>query len=562
MPTYNAEVSQSAESRHREHPGWTHSLVGPITTVEFVYPVVTSRVQLKSSNGGGIIYEKGYRWASGDSTEYGTATVFRGRGFHDGSWNSWSSPDSFNLNATSGSYSQSNQMGYSSANDWAAGEFGASLAASTFTYTGTQLSGSGGYQQFGPGTFALIYDTQSKRFATGAEAIAAGQTTIGSTSSPAGGGDRFVLVMIVSADEEVLDAIAPTVTISPNATIVTNASNQNCTKDDPASITVSAVDNSGGVGVKSVTIDGTEYTTASKTVTYTGDQLHTVTASSKDYIDNTSADSTYSFLIDTTAPTVAVSVDSSTGTAVTVGSDEYYNTNTIVIKIDTSDSGSGLDDGTLTVNGTDTAFATVPTTTSYTTTLTSTEGIVEGKNTVKYTSKDIVGNEADAEIDFFVDTTAPDGYILIAAQDSVRENNSILYTKDTNVNVNLHFGDSGTDPSEITKGLIKINDTATPAASDFTNGIDLSSQTSPKNDHNVTGLVADQVNTLSFFVIDAVENISTVDTVSITVDQTITSGNISISTQQLKNIVNALEYANTTNLKVKLEHTDTDSGLF
>ena len=121
------------------------------------------------------------------------------------------------------------------------------------------------------------------------------------------------------------DAIAPTVTISPNATIVTNASNQNCTKDDPASITVSAVDNSGGVGVKSVTIDGTEYTTASKTVTYTGDQLHTVTASSKDYLDNTSADSTYSFLIDTTAPTVAVSVDSSTGTAVTVGSDEYYN---------------------------------------------------------------------------------------------------------------------------------------------------------------------------------------------------------------------------------------------
>ena len=169
----------------------------------------------------------------------------------------------------------------------------------------------------------------------------------------------------------------------------------------------SSVTADGGLIADNITIDGTEYTAASKTVTYTGEKLHTVTASSKDYLDNTSADSTYSFLIDTTAPTVAVSVDSSTGTAVTVGSDEYYNTDTIVIKIDTSDSGSGLDDGTLTVNGTDTAFATVPTTTSYTTTLTSSEGIVEGKNTVKYTSKDIVGNEADAEIDFFVDTTAP-----------------------------------------------------------------------------------------------------------------------------------------------------------
>ena len=562
MPTYNAVVSQSAESRFNEHTRWSHSLVGPLTTVEFVYPAVTSRVQLTSSNGGGIVYKRGYKWMSGDSTEYGTATVFRGRGYHDGSWSSWSSPDSFNLNATSGSYSQSNQMGYSSANAWAAGQFGASLAASTFTFTGTQLSGSGGYQQFSTGTFALIYDTQSKRFATGAEAIAAGQTTISSTSSPAGGGDRFVLVMIVSADEEVLDAIAPTVTISPNATIVTNASNQNCTKDDPASITVSAVDNSGGVGVKSVTIDGTEYTTASKTVTYTGDQLHTVTASSKDYIDNTSADSTYSFLIDTTAPTVAVSVDSSTGTAVTVGSNEYYNTDTIVIKIDTSDSGSGLDDGTLTVNGTDTAFATVPTTTSYTTTLTSSEGIVEGKNTVKYTSKDIVGNEASAEVDFFVDTTSPTGFIVISTQDSVRENNSTLYTKDTNVNVNLHFGDSGTDPSGVSKGLVKINDSATPVVADFASGIDLSSETSPKNDHNVTNLTTGQSNDLSFFVMDAVENISTVDTVSITVDNVLPSGTIAISTSQDKNDVSSISYANTVDLKVKLEHSDADSGLF
>ena len=169
-----------------------------------------------------------------------------------------------------------------------------------------------------------------------------------------------------------------------------------------------------------------------------------------------------------------MSVDSSTGTTATVGSDEYYNTDTIVIKIDTSDSGSGLDDGTLTVNGTDTAFATVPTTTSYTTTLTSSEGIVEGKNTVKYTSKDIVGNEASAEVDFFVDTTSPTGFIVISTQDSVRESSSTLYTKDTNINVNLHFGDSGTDPSGVSKGLVKINDSATPVVPDYASGIDLS----------------------------------------------------------------------------------------
>lgn len=433
----------------------------------------------------------------------------------------------------------------------------------SFTLTGSGTRrGSGGDASFRAGTEKLYI--QGHGYKTGSSVT---------HTFPATGGPWYVEGMGESTHNNSVrssrikfghpsDAIAPTVTISPDATMVKNASNRDCTKDDPASITVSAVDNSGGVGVKSVTIDGTEYTAASKTVTYTGDGLYTVTASSKDYLDNTSTDSTYTFLIDTTAPTVAVSVDSSTGTAVTVGSDEYYDTDTIVIKIDTSDSGSGLDDGTLTVNGTDTAFATIPTTTSYTTTLTSSEGIVEGKNTVKYTSKDIVGNEADAEVDFFVDTTSPTGFIVIATQDSVRESSSTLYTKDSNVNVNLHFGDSGTDPSGVSKGLVKINDSATPVVADFASGIDLSSETSPKNDHNVTNLTTGQSNDLSFFVMDAVENISTVDTVSITVDNVLPSGTIAISTSQDKNDVSSISYANTVDLKVKLEHSDADSGLF
>ena len=61
---------------------------------------------------------------------------------------------------------------------------------------------------------------------------------------------------------------------------------------------------------------------------------------------------------------------------------------------------------------------------------------------------------------------------------------------------------------------------------------------------------------------DALENISTVDTVSITVDNVLPSGTIAISTSQDKNDVSSISYANTADLKVKLEHSDADSGLF
>ena len=359
------------------------------------------------------------------------------------------------------------------------------------------------------------------------------------------------------------DNLPPIVTIIPVSIIVTNSSGSKFTASDPAIISVSAVDDSTyNSGLKSINIDGTDYNTSPQNIQYSGEVLHTVTARAKDNNDNVSADSTYDFSIDTTPPSVSIGVDATTGTLYTSGTNPYYNTDTIVVKIDTSDSGSGLDDGILNINGTDTAFSTIPTQTSYLATLTPTEGIVEGQNVVKYTSKDVVGNEASDEVSFYVDTTEPTCFIVISTQDSIRENNSILYTKESNVNVNLHFGDGGTDPSGTSKGLVKINNSTTPTVADFSSGIDLSSETSPKNDYNITGLVAGQLNELTFFVKDKTDNISSGDTVSVFVDQTLPTGSILISTQQLKSTVSSLDHANTVDLKVKLEHADTDSGLF
>jgi len=355
------------------------------------------------------------------------------------------------------------------------------------------------------------------------------------------------------------DSVAPTVTIVPVSIVLLNSSNQNVTKDDPAQFTVSAVDNSGGTGVKSITIDGTTYNTSSQSYSVTGEGLHTITASAEDYAGNITPNVTYDVFIDQTPPSVAIQSQN----PITVSSRNYHGSSSVDIQIDTSDSGSGLDDGDLIINGTSSVFATTPAQTSYTTTIGSAQGVVEGLNTVEYVSKDVTGNQSTANVTFYVDTTSPDGYLVISQQNSVRENSGTLYTKENNVDVDLYFGDSGAYPSGVKSGLVKVNNNSTPTVSDFSSGVDLSSDTSPRMNYNVSGLSAGQTNTLTFFVMDNVENISTGDTVSIIVDQSNPTGSIAISSAETPLITKgSTNYINDGIVELNITHSDTDSDLF
>ena len=175
----------------------------------------------------------------------------------------------------------------------------------------------------------------------------------------------------------------------------------------------------------------------------------------------------------------------------------------------------------------------------------------------------MAGNQSTANVTFYVDTTSPDGYIVFSPQNKIRLNGGTYYTHLTNVDVDLHFGDSGSYPSGVSKGLIRINNTSTPSVSDFTSGIDLSSETSPKTSYNVTGLSVGQNNTLTFFVMDFAENISTGDTISVTVEQINPSGSIQISSLETPKITKSTtNYINDGTVELNLTHSDSESDLF
>jgi len=409
--------------------------------------------------------------------------------------------------------------------------------------------------------WAFIWNSQSQSFTTLANVQADGITEITADQNTMlpGSSVKYTFVYVGSNPPVLLDSTPPTVTIVPVSAISLNSSNQNVTKDDPAQFTISAVDNSGGIGVKSITIDGTTYNTSSRSHSVTGGGLHTITASAEDYGGNITPNVTYSVFIDQTPPSVAIQSQN----PIAVSLRNYHGSSSVDIQIDTSDSGSGLDDGDLIINGTSSVFTIVPAQTSYTTTVGSAQGVVEGLNTVEYVSKDVAGNQSTANVIFYVDTTSPDGYIVFSPQNKIRLNGSTYYTHLTNVDVDLHFGDSGSYPSGVSKGLIKVNDSSIPSVSDFTSGVDLSSETSPKTSYNVTGLSVGQNNTLSFFVMDFAENISTGDTISVTVEQINPSGSIQISSLETPKITKSTtNYINDGTVELNLTHSDSESDLF
>lgn len=654
---YQVTVAQKSSSTHNEHSGWSHSLSGAFQ-VECELPMTCSVIQVGSSNGMGIRHRRSYRWMSGDPLEYGDAYLFSGRGYHDGSWSSWTTSSVFkpiNLNSTQWtSYSQSGTGGYSSAHAWALGQVGWFMGDSSShrTYSSVaDLDQIKGYTNHTYGAFAFIYDTVDKKFVTGQEAKSNGQTIIGSTSSPLGGGDRYVLCMINVHPIVALDAVPPTIS-GPNysASDVAVVGSTNYVKSNSITISYSASD-SGGSGLAGIWIDGSQASTSgSASKTYTGPAPFTTTAYAKDGAGNVSGTVSKSFQFDTVAPTISgpnysasdivtvgsekyvvassitltyTATDAESGVASiwidgvqagtsssasktytgpapfsteayaidvagnqstttssesfkfditpptvaiqaltpkVIGGKDYYN-GSVDIQIDTDDTESGLDTGDLIINGTTTPFTTTTGQTTYTKTLDTADGIIEGVNSVEYVSKDKVGNEDSDAIIFYVDKTKPDGYIVFSAGNKIRSRGGTLYTKETNVDVDLHFGDAGADPSGVTKGLIQINNNATPSVGSFASGISLSS--SPKTSHNVTGLVSGQVNTLTFFVIDAVDNISVGDTISVTVEQVNPSGLIDVSSAETPKITKTTtNYINDGVVELKVTHSDSESNLF
>ena len=180
---YKVTVTQRNESTHDESMGWSHRHAGPYTEVEAEIPMTCSVIQVGSSNGGGIRRRYSYRWMSGDDLEYGNAYLFSGRGYHDGSWSSWTTSSKFkpiNLNSTQlSSYGQGSTGGYSGANDWAFGQVGWYLGDSSSHRTYSDVASIDqikGYTNSLYGAFAFIYDTVGKKFVTGQEARNNGQT--------------------------------------------------------------------------------------------------------------------------------------------------------------------------------------------------------------------------------------------------------------------------------------------------------------------------------------------------------------------------------------------------
>lgn len=378
--------------------------------------------------------------------------------------------------------------------------------------------------------------------------------------------DQYTYYPVSEDFQFIFDSIPPTVTITPPSGIVT-VGGINYIATNPTSVSISAVDNTGGTGVKNITptIDGAQQSAVSATsttVSVSGTGSHTVSAISSDHAGNISSPVSYTFYIDDVPPTGSISLASSE-TIFTIDGKEYINHASPDLEFTFADADSGVKDLELVLNGASYSTYTTALTSPYTETIPDT-ATVEGKNTATLTVKDKVDNTyTTAEYVFYIDTTPPDGYIVVSTQDSVRESGGVLYTKETDVNVNLHFGDGGTDPSGLGKGLIKVNDSSTPTVADFSSGIDLSSETSPKNDYNVTGLTASQSNDLTFFTMDKVENISAGDTVSVYVDQTDPTGAITISSSQTVNVyTDSITYASSSSMKVKLTHSDSESGLF
>ena len=250
-----------------------------------------------------------------------------------------------------------------------------------------------------------------------------------------------------------------------------------------------------------------------------------------------------------------------------VGSKPYWNEKKVDIFIEYGDEYSGIDEAKLYINGTHESSITLPPTQTailHAQIHTVLNGnLREGINNCQLWLKDLATNEWwSATLDFYIDMTDPDAYLEFSSpQLTIRENNGKLWTKENNLNVDLYYGDPGPDPSTVDAGATGVNS--------IPSNLNMPLSGNQKMGHNQGGLTVGK-NDIYFSVKDKVEweedgagsGPMTTDKITVWVDQTKPTGSIVRNSGQYVNLYGGLEYTNTTNFNVDLQHDDADSGLF
>ncbi|MEK9694167.1 MAG: hypothetical protein VW270_00305 [Candidatus Poseidoniales archaeon] len=249
-----------------------------------------------------------------------------------------------------------------------------------------------------------------------------------------------------------------------------------------------------------------------------------------------------------------------------VGTKPYWNEKKVDFFIEYGDEYSGIAEAKLYINGTHESSVTLPQTSTailHAQIHTVTNGnLREGKNNCQLWLKDLATNEWWSQsLEFYIDMTDPDGYLEFSTQFQLRENNGKLWTKENDIDVDLFYGDPGPDASGVNSGATGVG--SIPSS----HNVGLSGN--QLLNHNQGGLSVGQ-NDIYFTVKDYVSweedgagsGPMTTDKITLYVDQTPPTGSIARNSGQLVNTVDSIEYANTTNFNVDLQHDDADSGLF
>jgi hypothetical protein len=261
-------------------------------------------------------------------------------------------------------------------------------------------------------------------------------------------------------------------------------------------------------------------------------------------------DGSFELVVDPDPPEVNIAVSSSAN-IVNLAGRKFAKTPSVQLQITATDAVSGCKEIDLYLNGT--LSSSLGTSAS-----SATVTAAEGANIVQIYAKDYAGNEAyTGGVTFYYNSSPPVGYINFSAQDSVLENGGKYWTKESQINVDLTYGDGGLEPSGIYKGLVVLNGAAPTTKSQFTESLSGTSKTN----HTVSGL-NNGSNTISFYVINNVEKISTGDSITIWVETNDSTGTMAGVEATSSFFEDGIDYTNTNKHDVNLTHSDSDSQLF
>ena len=261
-------------------------------------------------------------------------------------------------------------------------------------------------------------------------------------------------------------------------------------------------------------------------------------------------DGSFELVVDPDPPEVDIAL-SSTSNIVDLAGRKFAKTSSVQLQITATDDVSGCKEIDLYLNGT--LSSSLGTSAS-----SATVTAAEGANIVQIYAKDYAGNEAyTGGVTFYYNSSPPVGYINFSTQDSVLENGGKYWTKESQINVDLTYGDGGLEPSGIYKGLVVLNGAAPTAKSQFTESLSGTSKTN----HTVSGL-KNGSNTISFYVINNVEKISAGDSITIWVETNDSTGTMAGVEATSSFFEDGIDYTNTNKHDVNLTHSDSDSQLF